>query len=109
MPHEINQASIDAIVNCAIQCEHCADECIGNMPDCARLCRDCSQMCWTIASFMSRGSNFIEQVSRACIDICEACAKEGETHDNPHCQKCAEACRQSLDVFKKISSVAAGR
>jgi hypothetical protein len=108
MAHQVNQASIDAIINCAIHCERCADECIGNMPDCARLCRDCSQMCWTIAGFMSRGSQFVEPVSRACIDICEACAKECATHDDAHCKKCAEACSQSLDVFKKISSVAAG-
>ncbi len=111
MPHQQNQTSIDAVIHCAYECEHCADVCIAEMEmaECLRLCRDCAQMCWTIAGFMSRGSQFIPQVSRACIDICEACAAECEKHDDDHCQSCAKACRRVIEELNKVVSVAAGR
>ncbi len=56
---------------------------------------------------MSRGSRFIPQIVRSCIDICEACASECEKHtDSPHCQKCAQACRLAAEEYRKIVSVA---
>lgn len=89
MPNQSNKLILAAATQCAYECEHCADACLGTMPECARLCRDCAQMCWTIASYISRASQFIPQVVNTCILICEACAQECEQHDNPHCQKCA--------------------
>lgn len=109
MPHQQYKTSIDAAIHCAYECEHCADTCMGSMAECARLCRDCAQMCWTIAGYMSRGSQFIPQVVRACIDICEACASECEKHDNEHCQSCAKACRVAVEEYRKVVSVATSR
>lgn len=109
MPHQQYQTSIDAAVHCAYECEHCADTSIGSMAKCARLCRDCAQLCWTIAGFMSRGSRFIPQVVRACIDICEACASECEKHDNEHCQSCAKACRTAVEEYRKVVNVTTSR
>lgn len=85
MPHQIAQSSVDIATHCAYECEHCADQCLGSMAECARLCRDCAQMCWTSAAYMSRGSRFIPQVVRSCIDIREACASECEKHQAEHC------------------------
>jgi hypothetical protein len=107
MPHQQYQSIIDAAVHCACECEHCAQVCLGDMPDCARVCQDCAQLCWTIASFISRSSRFIPQVVRSCIEVCEACAAECEKHsDNPHCQKCAEACRQAVAQYQKVANLA---
>lgn len=88
------------------ECEHCVDACLGTMPECARLCRDCTQMCWTIASYISRASQFISQVMTTCISICEAYAQECEQHDYPHCQKCAQACRQAISEYSKVATSA---
>lgn len=107
MPHQDYQSILDAAIHCAYECEHCADACLGSMPDCARACTDCAQICWASASYMSRGSRFIPQVVRTCIEICDACAIECEKYpDNPHCQKCAQACRQASAEYKKVASVA---
>jgi Domain of Unknown Function (DUF326) len=106
MPHQQYKTSMDAAIHCAYECEYCSDACLGDMVDCARLCRDCAQMCWTIAGFMSRGSQFVPPVVRACIDICEACAAECEKHDHEHCQNCAKACRAAIEEYRKMVSVA---
>jgi hypothetical protein len=107
MPHQQHQAILDIATHCAYECEHCSDACLGDMPDCAKVCRDCAQMCWTTASFISRASRFIPQIVNACIAVCEACAEECEKYpDNPHCQKCAEACRQAVDQYRKVSNLA---
>jgi len=56
---------------------------------------------------MSRGSRFIPQIVRSCIDICEACASEYEKHtDSPHCQKYAQACRRAAEEYRKIATIA---
>jgi hypothetical protein len=58
---------------------------------------------------MSRGSRFIPNVVRSCIDICEACASEYEKHDDEHCQNCAKACRTAVEEYRKVAGVAATR
>lgn len=36
-----------------------------------------------------------------------ACASECEKHsDNPHCQKCAEACRRAAEEYRKVATIA---
>jgi len=107
MPHQNDQSIIDAAVGCAYECEHCVDACLGSMTQCARVCRDCADICWASAAYISRGSRFIPQIVRSCIEICEACATECEKHkDNPHCQKCAQACRRAVEEYRKVASVA---
>jgi len=51
---------------------------------------------------MSRGSRFIPQAARSCIDICEACASECKKYSDNHCQKCAVACRRAAEEYRKI-------
>lgn len=107
--HPADQSSVDIVVHCAYEAEHCADQCIDDpmMAACARLCRDCAQICWTTAGFMSRSSRFIPALARTCLEICEACATECEKHDSEHCKKCAIACRTAAAMYKKIVMVGA--
>ncbi len=49
---------------------------------------------------MVRGSDFVAQATKAC-------AKECENYDSKHCAKCAKACREAVDAYQKITSVAA--
>ncbi|ACK68652.1 protein of unknown function DUF326 [Gloeothece citriformis PCC 7424] len=109
MPAQQHESILDAAILCAKECEHCADACLdenNNMAECIRLCRDCSQMCWVSAGYISRGSRFIPQIVRSCIEICQACASECEKHDDDHCQKCAQTCRQAAEEYQKVANVA---
>ena len=72
MTSHTHQSCIDALQKCAQQCEHCADHCLGTMADCARVCIDCADICWSTAAFLSRGSQFHEQLCRLCAEICDA-------------------------------------
>ena len=107
--HEKYQSSFDTATKCAVECEHCAQACMGSekMNQCVRYCLDCAEMCRTISTYMVRGSDFVAQATKACAEICEACAKECESHDSEHCAKCAKACREAVDAYQKIASVAA--
>ena len=107
--HEEYQSSFDVAMKCAVECEHCAEACMGNpdMLKCARTCLDCAEMCRTISTYMVRGSRFIPQLTKACAEICQACADECGSHNMDHCKKCAQACREAVEEYNKISSVAA--
>jgi len=91
-------------LDCAITCTICADACVAepmDMSQCVRVCLDCADVCSTMARLLVRqtGDNRAAQRAMllACVDVCEACAVECETHDHAHCQACAQACRACAD------------
>ncbi len=107
--HEKYQSSFDIAMKCAVECEHCAEACTGkpDMFKCARTCLDCAEICRTMATYMVRGSSFVAHLAKACAEICQACADECSSHDMDHCQKCAQACKDAIEEYKKIAAVAA--
>lgn len=96
-------------MKCAVECEHCTEACMGNpdMLQCARTCLDCAEICRTISTYMVRSSRFIPSLTKACAEICTACAEECGSHDMDHCNKCAQACRDAVEEYNKIAAVAA--
>lgn len=76
MPRWQYQSILDAAVYYAYECEHCEGARLSSMPESAYICRDCAEICWAVATFMNRGSRFIPQIVRSCIEICKACANE---------------------------------
>ena len=56
---------------------------------------------------MVRGSRFIPNLTKACAEICTACAEECSSHGMDHCNKCAQACREAVEEYNKIAAVAA--
>lgn len=108
MAHQEHRSCIDACVRCAQECEHCANACLGEpevekMTECVRLDRDCAELCWTAAGYMSRGSQFLNELCEVCADVCDSCAAECHKHEQEHCQRCADACRQSADECRRMS------
>ena len=108
MPHQQFHACIEACVRCAEACEHCAASClkekdVAKMVDCIRLDHDCSAACWTAAAFMSRGSQFANEICRVCTEICEACGAECRKHKMDHCQKCADACDACAEECRQMA------
>ena len=102
---------IEACVECLVACESCSDACldeqnIGMMTDCIRLDRDCADVCATVIRMMSRGSEDVADLCRACADQCDACANECEKHASmhEHCRVCAEACRKCAAACREMLS-----
>jgi len=101
----------ECIENCneaAEVCEWCADECLGSedMEQCARLCRDVADIASLHARFMARDSAYSDHLAGACVEACEACADECETHDADHCQLCAEVLRECAESCRDMIAYA---
>ena len=104
MSHEQNKGLLEALANCAAECNHCATACLDEkdlkmLARCIKLDIDCAEICSLTASFVSRGSEHAQHILNECADICEACADECEKHSHmEHCKKCADACRSCADL-----------
>ncbi len=112
MSHEQYQSCIEACVACAQACEHCANACLGEkdvakMAECIRHDRDCAEICWLASAWMSRGSQFAEELCRVCADVCDACGRTCRQHKMDHCQACADACEQCAEACRRMAGVAA--
>ena len=112
MAHHQHQSCIEACIRCAQECEHCASTClreadVKKMAECIRLDDDCGSICWSAAAFMSRGSQFAEEICRVCAEICDACGAECRKHKVDHCQTCAEACERCAEECRRMAGVAA--
>ena len=110
MSHKINQKIIDALNNCAAECNHCISACLDE-PDvkmlttCIKLDIDCAAICSLTASLLARGSAHGEHLMRECIEVCNACAEECEKHapHMEHCKVCAAACRACADACMQMA------
>ena len=104
MSHEQNQTLIDAMTNCAAECNHCVAACLEEeavtmLARCIKLDIDCAEICMLAASYISRGSESGQHILNACAKVCEACADECEKHSHmDHCKKCANVCRACAEL-----------
>lgn len=89
---------------CSAICTSCADACIAEemvaeMRQCIRLCLDCADVCDATFRLATRrtGSNemLLQEALQLCITACDLCAEECGRHDNDHCRRCAEMCRET--------------
>ena len=108
MPHNQNQARINACKTCADLCDRCAASCQnepnpGMLQRCIALDIDCAAFCRLTASFMVRGSEFCDLVCEDCAELCGACAEECTKHQMNYCQKCADACRKCMEECLTMS------
>ena len=104
MSHEQNKSLLEALSNCAAECNHCATACLREkdvkmLARCITLDTDCAEICRITASFVARGSEHADHLLHECAEICNACAEECEKHSHmDHCKKCAEVCRKCADA-----------
>lgn len=111
MAHEQYQTCIEACVQCAQECEHCGNAClqesdVKKMAECIRLDRDCAEICWSAAAYMSRGSQFAQDICLICAEICDACGAECRKHQMDHCQRCADACERCAEECRQMAGAA---
>jgi hypothetical protein len=98
-----NHALIQALLDCALACEHCAssslkEDDINMMIDCIKLDRDCADICTQAARLLQRDSVIGHQYLLLCEEICRLCAAECSKHDHEHCRQCAVACEECADA-----------
>jgi len=108
MAHMENKNLLDTLSDCARECEHCVyNVCLGDseMDESGRGCIDCAQICWTTASYASRGSKSLGEVTRICAHICNACADECEKFLDDDMQRCAEQCRRCAEECRSYANV----
>ncbi|WP_019142709.1 four-helix bundle copper-binding protein [Noviherbaspirillum massiliense] len=103
------ESCIEACNDCADACDYCAASCLKEpdpkaMAHCIALDIDCAQMCRMAASYMARGSEFVDLLCHACAEVCDACAEECAKHPMTHCQECAQACRNCADECRRMAS-----
>lgn len=108
MSHETNRTLINALYNCASECNHCFKACLEEddvkmMIHCIELDRDCADICSLTASLIARDSVHGTHLLKECAEVCEACAEECEKHDSEHCRRCAEACRQCAEACQQAA------
>lgn len=100
MAHQHSKQLLDALNNCAAECNHCTSACLEEqdvkmLAKCISLDMDCAAICTLTASLIARGSEHGKHLLKECAEVCNACADECEKHADhmDHCKKCAEACR----------------
>ena len=103
------QSCIDACNQCADACDYCATACLGatdikKMANCIQLDMDCAALCRLAAGYMSRGSEFKNQLCGLCADLCEACGEECTKHQHDHCQACAKACQHCAEECRRMAA-----
>ena len=93
---------------CAAICNSCADACLAedmDMSQCIRTCSDCSDVCEATYRVATRRTGVNRDLIRAllatCIKACEICEAECARHDHPHCQRCAQMCRECADDCRR--------
>ena len=86
---------------CAVICTSCADACSAepmDMRQCIRSCMDCADVCTATMKIATRrtadNAAVVRLMLEACAQVCEACAAECGSHDDPHCRLCADMCAE---------------
>lgn len=107
MGHQMNDVCIAACNACADACDHCLaaslqEANVKMMARCIALDVDCAAICRLAAGYMSRGSEFTDQICALCAQICQVCADECGNHQMEHCRACAEACRKCAEECRAM-------
>ena len=102
---DVNEAQALAVRHamfCAALCNSCADACSAeemDMRQCIRTCMDCADVCDATFKVAIRrsGANglLVQEMLQVCVTACDICAEECARHDNDHCRRCAEMCRET--------------
>ena len=109
MSHEQHTQLIQALNDCAVECNHCSTACLEEenvkmLSRCIKLDIDCAEICRLAAGFLARGSEHARHILKECAEICRECAEECEkhAHHHDHCKQCAEACRNCAAACEAV-------
>ena len=106
---QLGEAVKHAMYGAAIM-NSCADACLAedmDMTNCIRRCLDASDACTAFYRVGSRRTGFneatIKAIGAATIIACEQCLEECSKHDNAHCKRCSQMCREVIEDVTKAT------
>ncbi|MBY0472144.1 four-helix bundle copper-binding protein [bacterium] len=115
MPHVAGHLD-PKVQQCIDNCTKCHDVCLQTISYCLskggkhaelshiRLLTNCAEICQTSANFMLTGSDFHQDICRACAELCERCAEDCEKFaQDAQMKNCADICRRCADSCRKMS------
>ncbi|MET0637524.1 MAG: four-helix bundle copper-binding protein [Chitinophagaceae bacterium] len=113
MAQHKNKPLLDALNNCAAECNSCAISCLDEndvkmLVKCVKLDIDCAAICTLVAGLIARRSEHGKHLLKECAEICKACADECDIHAKmgmEHCRLCAEACRACAKECEKMAAL----
>ena len=112
--HEHHAAHHPELTKLALDCvglgEACVAHCIKllgtgdtSLTDCLISVNAMLPMCAALARFAASDAKRLEELAAVCIDVCDDCAKECETHpEHAECKACGEACVACIDACKDL-------
>jgi hypothetical protein len=101
---------VNVIDDCVKICNNCVtkdlrEPDVPKMIRCIQLDIDCSDICTLASRYLSRDSEFSNDILDKCAKICDSCAEECEKHpDMPHCVECAKICRKCAQECRRFRS-----
>ena len=109
----VNQALLDAAMDCVRAGEACLDHCIRSlstgdksMAECAGTVRAMLPMCRALIEFNRLGSAHLKALAALCAKVCRDCEKACEKHANHHaeCKACMESCQKCAAECEKAAA-----
>lgn len=108
------QGCVESLTECAMVCTEAVTHCLQMGGRHAELMHinlllDCAQICSTATPMLLRRSEFSEQVTALCADVCDACAEScDQLSDDDWMRDCAEVCRNCAASCREFVSAIGG-
>lgn len=93
-PH-IAHPHMETFSKCYSICCSCAKKCIEDKKgETAILCSECADICALMIKWHSQNSEFTNQISELCADVCLKCGEACRRNGSPHCKQCSDICNE---------------
>jgi hypothetical protein len=105
--HPLYLSFLKTLTDCAEECDHYSTECAGieGMADCLKHLIDSAHICRLTASFVSRGSPFVEDITALCAYVCDSCANQCRALDNEDLRRSVDVCRRAAAECREFAAV----
>ncbi len=109
----INQALLDATLECVKAGEACLDHCVRSlstgdksMAECAGTVRAMLPLCHAVADLTRLNSTHLKALAAVCAKICRDCEAACKKHQNHHaeCKACMESCGVCATECEKLAA-----
>lgn len=109
----INQALLDAALECIKAGETCLDHCVRtlstgdkSMAECAATVRAMLPTCHALADLTRLNSAHLKALAAVCAKVCRDCEAACKKHQNHHaeCKACMESCQKCAAECEKVAA-----
>ena len=100
----MSEGELQYCVNVCWSCRHANQQALYNWylvtsdvavdPKHLRLMTDCIQILQLAADYMTRASDYSDEIRKVCAIICDDCAASCEKFEHEYMLRCAELCRK---------------